>query len=907
MRTVPQALALLLSVTWSTLALAQSAQRSSIEGVVTDQQGAVVAGASVTLSGDRLLGGARTVTTDLEGRYRIGGLLPGTYDAVATAAGLAGSSRVGIQLPVETTYTVSFTLVVAGIATNVEVSAHGALIDVRSAATPTLFREQMLYDLPTQRTLRSVLSLTPGVTTTTPLFGYVGEVAFGGTQGSNGFSVDGVNLTESSLGDQWSQVNYNWLEQVQVIGLGAPAEYGTSTGAIINGVLRSGSNRVNGLAEWLTIRPSWSGNNLGDYPAVLEEPPAKTIQGWWDLNGHAGVPLVRDRLWLFGGASQLRHEYRNFGFDGPDGTDERTGRLIAKIDGALTRQWMLQGFITRDASDVFGEGLSPYNPTPESSPDVFTRTRAWNARATWAASGNTVAELRMSGFSGTVTYEPHSPATREGPASSLDLASGVQCCNAFWRDEFRSSVSGAATISHHYSGRWGRHDLRSGVEFERAPVETAVGRPTGRLLYTQDGIVVIYEDWAGDHTQATARRAVFFVQDRWAVHDRVRLEPGVRFEHNRGSVPGAADAFGTDALALRLGVAWDVTGRQGTVVRGHYGRYHDPLYGNVYAYTQPNAHSPHIFYQIVEGQPQELFRYIEEVNLPGPSSLKASHVDQWVAGVERATGPNTTVQAQYIGRRFGNFIGWIDQRLDDWTPYQVNDPGEDGIPGTADDGRVFTAYQSYGTGVDVSDRALVLGNPDGAYRRYDALQLIGTRRFADNWQYQVSYTWSRSSGTVGNENHTNATSFSMNPYGYGGSPANHLAPPGPPLYDYSEFKALGSYRAPWLGGFTTSGVFRWHNGIHWTRVARVTTPIFTTFAAEPIGSRRTPSLGGLDLRLEKTLRLRRGATLGFYVDGFNVTNLGRATGFNAMSGPNFGEVGGWTDPRSMRLGVRYSF
>ena len=237
---------------------------------------------------------------------------------MATAPALESRSRAGIQLPVETTYTVNFTLVVAGVATSVEVPAHGALIDVRSAATPTLFREQMLYDLPTQRTLRSVLSLTPGVTTTTPLFGYVGEVAFGGTQGSNGFSVDGVNLTESSLGDQWSQVNYNWLEQVQVVGLGAPAEYGTSTGAITNGVLRSGSNRVNGMGEWLTIRPSWSGNNLGDYPEDLEEPlPPKTIQGWWDLNGQAGVPLVRDRLWLFGGASHLRHEYRNFGYDGP--------------------------------------------------------------------------------------------------------------------------------------------------------------------------------------------------------------------------------------------------------------------------------------------------------------------------------------------------------------------------------------------------------------------------------------------------------------------------------------------------------------------------------------------------------------------------------------------------------------
>ena len=552
----------------------------------------------------------------------------------------------------------NFTLVVAGVVTSVEVPAHGALIDVRSAATPTLFREQMLYDLPTQRTLRSVLSLTPGVTTTTPLFGYVGEVAFGGTQGSNAFSVDGVNLTESSLGDQWSQVNYNWLEQVQVVGLGAPAEYGTSTGAITNGVLRSGSNRVHGMGEWLTIRPSWSGNNLRDYPEDLEEPlPPKTIQGWWDLNGQAGVPLVRDRLWLFAGASHLRHEYRNYGYDGPGSTDERTGRLIAKVDAALTRQWMLQGFVTRDASDLYGEFLSQYNPTPESARDAFTRTRAWNARATGTLSANTVAEFRTSGHTGTVTYEPHPPGTREGPSPSQDALTGVQCCNSGWRDEYRSSVTAAATISHHHDGRWGRHDLRGGIELERAPVESAGGVPTGRRLTTLDGEVVAYEEWAGDHTQATARRAVFFAQDRWAVHDRVTLEPGVRFEHNRGSVPGVPDAFGTDALALRLGVAWDLTGTQSTVVRGHYGRYHDPLYGGVYSYTQPNAHSPHIFYQVVDGQPQELFRYVEEVNLPGPSSLKASHVDQWVAGVERAVGQNTTVQAQYIGRRFGNFIG----------------------------------------------------------------------------------------------------------------------------------------------------------------------------------------------------------------------------------------------------------
>ena len=107
MRTVTLVLALLGSLMWPMRTSAQSAQRSSIEGVVTDQQGAVVVGASVTLSGDRLLGGTRAVTTDREGRYRFGGLLPGIYDAAATATALESDGRAGIQLPVETTYTVN--------------------------------------------------------------------------------------------------------------------------------------------------------------------------------------------------------------------------------------------------------------------------------------------------------------------------------------------------------------------------------------------------------------------------------------------------------------------------------------------------------------------------------------------------------------------------------------------------------------------------------------------------------------------------------------------------------------------------------------------------------------------------------------------------------------------------------
>jgi len=879
-----------------------------IEGIIVDPDSAVIVNAKVTLSGPRVLGGPRTVTTDGAGHYAFRELLPGTYTVEATAPGFRAARQADVLLPVETTYSVTLQLPIAGVTEALEVRARHTLIDVHSSAIPTIVAEPMLHDLPTDRTLRSLLSLAPGVTTTSPLFGYVGEVSFGGTQGSNGFTLDGVNLTESSLGDQSAEPHYNWLEEAQVTGLGAPAEYGGSTGATINGVLRSGSNRLAGMGELLTIRPSWTADNLAGYPSPQDKPiPPKKILSWWDANAQLGGPIVRDRLFAFGGFSERHHEYRQYGFEGPAATDERTSRTIVKLDASANRNLWFQGFVSRDASDIIGASVSQYNPTPESSPDNFTRTYTWNVRATAMLSPTTVLEARSSGNRGSARSEPHGPATLDGPSPSSDFDTGVACCNSTWDDGIRSSMLGTMTLAHHHDARAGRHDLKAGIEFERAPVRQVSGIPTGRRLYTRNGAVAMVEEWAGDDMQSTARRTAIYFQDRWVIGDRLTLEPGLRAEFNNGSVPGVTASYRNTPIAPRIGVAWDVTGAQRTVVRAHYGRYHDPLYGGVYKYTQPHAHSPHVLYEMVDGRPVELFRYIEEFALPAPAALKQSHVDQWIAGVERAIGSNTTIQGQYIGRRFGHFIGWIDNRLADWTRITVQDPGPDGEAGNTDDGGMVTVYQVYGSGNDVSDRDLSLGNPDGAYRRYDGLQLMITRRFAQNLQYQASYTWSRSRGNTGNEYHTNATYSDMNPFGYGADPTLQAAPPAPPVYDYSEFKAIGSYRVPVWGGLTTGAVLRWHNGIRWNRYATVYAPTWTRFAAEPVGSRTTPSLGSLDLRMEKTFRLPHDGRLGLYVDIFNATNLGRAMAYDPNSGPSFGTVRDWTDPRTGRLGVRYSF
>jgi hypothetical protein len=650
---------------------AQTAQRSAIEVVVTDPHGAAVSGATITLSGDRLLGGTRAVQANAAGRFVFTGLLPGSYDVAASSKGFHTARRLNIVLPIEATFTVSIRLEIEGVAEHVDVRAAPALMDTQTSATPVRFDEPLLHDLPVDRTLNSILGLAPGVTTSSPLNLYVGEVAYGGTQGSNGFTADGVNLTEALLGNPWGSVHYNWLESAQITALGAPAEYGSFTGAIMNGVLRSGSNSVRGLGEWLTGRPGWTADNLEHFPAGSPKPISpETILSWWDVNGQVGAPIVKDRLWTFGGFSGVHHEFRSFGYAGPGSTDQRTKLAMLKVDAAPSNNVHLQGFVTRNASDTIGAGI----PRPESSPDEFVRQHAWNARVTWMLAPATVFDAWTSGNSGTDNFEPHPPATLDGPSPQTELTTGESCCNSYWLYERRSSVLAGVALDHHTSLWRGTHDLKAGFEWERSPVDEQNGTPTNQWLTTQNGEVVQIEKWAGDHSQLTAQRGALYFQDRWRLNDRVTLEPGIRLEINLGSLPSVTGDYVTAPVAPRIGVAWDVTGQQSTVIRAHYGRYHDPLYGAVYQYTQPHAHSPHIFYQIVDGTPVEVSRYTEEILLPAPSALKQSHVDQFVSGVERSLNANTTFQAQYIGRRFGNFIGWIDQRLSDWTAIQVREP-----------------------------------------------------------------------------------------------------------------------------------------------------------------------------------------------------------------------------------------
>ena len=235
----------------------------------------------------------------------------------------------------------------------------------------------------------------------------------------------------------------------------------------------------------------------------------------------------------------------------------------------------------------------------------------------------------------------------------------------------------------------------------------------------------------------------------------------------------------------------------------------------------------------------------------------------------------------------------------------ITDPGPDNVANTADDGAPFTAYNL--TNAGVGNR--VLTNPDDAWRRYRAFQLVAEKRFSKNWQVLAGYTRSKAEGNVNNNIVDN--------YG-GGTPANNpfinpnnaINATGRNTLDFThEVIVRGSYHFDFLGGWNAGGVYRYISGqaLSRTAVFRLTQGN-QTIRVEPRGAQPTAATNTADVRLDKTFPLgAKSRRLSVYLDIFNVRNQGIATGLTEASGATYGVPSAWSTPRTFLLSGRLSF
>lgn len=892
-------------------AVAAAQTRSILTGTITDSSGAALPGVAVTLTSPNLVGGPRNTVTSGEGIYRLPELPPGEYELAAELAGFQTIRRTGLQVPFAATLTVDLVLQVANLTETIVVSGAGPVVDVKSAAAAPTMGKELVENLPLaldQRLVVNMQELTPGM---------YGRSAFGSTTDTNNLTVDGMPLSHPQRGSIQGLygIHRNWLEEVQLVSLGASAEYGEFTGTTTNFVIRSGSNRFDGLVDYWATVPRLGDNRGSLAPALRQRLRPADVQANWDFTPQFGGPLKTDRLFFF--ASADYSERRILPFGGDVAWDDQWLRTVGKLNWAVAPGVRAEGFVAPDFrtySGGAGGGPLTADRRPETAESYRKPQAIWANRVTWAVDGGTLVEFRNSGLHYDQRAEPSAPNSRSGPAPRRDQVTGISSVNLpSYQDLLSRRDLVGANVSKYVNGGLGlSHELKIGAEFERLSNRQETGFPGGRSFQDVAGVPSTVTLWDGNIVRGVGKRTSMYAQDRWTVTDRLVVEPGIRIGFHRGSVPEKGTVFNTTPISPRVGAAFDLFGDHKTVLRAHYGRFHDALVTGSFEFMDTSGQSPRITARVIdENTFVEINRFTPRGNLTVDPDLKQGYVDQYLFGVERELGAGLSLQAQVVKRNFDNIQAFVDTRSQ-YEAVQRPDPGPDGRPGTGDEGPAVTVYNLLNPG----QASLLLTNPDNAHRRYHGLQLVAQKRYAERWQLLGSYTVSKTEGTVNtNQGESAAIGPDTGQSGVFVNPNRAINSFGSTETDFThQLKFEGLYRAPLWGGVDVSAAYLVISGAPYGRTMVVTglRQGNETVRVEPRGTRRTDALKQLDVRVAKNIPVGGGADVGVYVEVFNVMNQGMpvirfSRAVLDTSGVNFGRPRNWIDPRTVQIGGKLSF
>lgn len=874
----------LLVIIFAAPLFAQMRETGIILGTVMNNE-EPMPGVTVTVSSPKLIGGPATTYTDKDGHYRFPALAPGIYEATASLEGFSTVTRRDIRLFVGNSITVDFDLQAQAREESLEISGETPLIDATTPAMSKTVPIETVEKLPKFSFALDLFTLTPGV-------GDLDYIAYGaGGAQANAYWFDGVDISNPVGGSYWVFPNYNWIEEVQVVGLGAPAEYGGYTGVVTNSISRSGSNDFHGLFETFFQNTSLTYDNVD--PALFPSftPAEKDL--FTDTTGQIGGRIIRDKLWFFSGFQYYYVRDVPFGYP-PEGssdpnskqTDEQP-RIINKLTYKANQNNTLQGFIEWDDYDITNDFADAVT-FPEATYITKAPQWFWNLGWTSVVKPETLLDIRTSGFQTNYGYRPKDPTT----PGHYDSGTGEYSVNGYAvydTNRYRTQVN--ASVSHYARDFVGNHDFKFGVEHERSRAE--------RLYYYQGGL--LYGDyygapyyrylWDGYDTDTKINRTSAYVQDSWNVTDKLTLSLGVRWDHNRARLQGSDIGYDTDPVAPRVGFTYDLAGDEKTVIKAHYGHYHEGLvtffidgiddFGDKITEIFNTETGQWDFYSITPGVSRWRIA----------SDLKQPYTRQFTAGLDKQLPGEVALGAHYIYRRDIDLIEDIDVE-GVYVPIPFVNPLT---------GETITVFNK----LNPENRSLLIDNFDELFRRYDGFEIYGNKRFSRDFSVFASLVISRAKGNVNNTTSA-ADGFST----VFDSPNERINIVGRLTNDPTyEIKVNGYYSFPW--GINTSWYFRHFTGDTWTPEFRVPGSVLdqglTDIFIEPRGSRRLPSRNIFDLRLEKAFPIYRG-DLKFTADFFNLFNTGYPIEVAERFGPaSFGEPLDFTDPREIRLGVRYQF
>jgi hypothetical protein len=287
---------------------------ATLSGLVTDPSGAVVPGAHVTV---RSLATAaeRSLVTDSAGLYVAPSLEPGDYQVQATASGFSQYTVKKVTLDVDQRVTVNMALALTSAGETIQVESTASQIETQTMTVGQVIDKNTVQDIPLNgRHFLDLAVLTPGGTIADTAGSLTGAsrglgansfITAGNREDSVNFQINGINLNDMSQNQITFQPSINTTSEVKIDNSTFSAEYGRSSGSIVNVSTRSGTNSIHGEVfdyfrnEALDARNYFNRTGIG---SVFDKAPLKRN----NFGVAVGGPIWKNHLFFFGSYEGLR-------------------------------------------------------------------------------------------------------------------------------------------------------------------------------------------------------------------------------------------------------------------------------------------------------------------------------------------------------------------------------------------------------------------------------------------------------------------------------------------------------------------------------------------------------------------------------------------------------------------------
>ena len=911
-------------------------ETGEIKGKVRDESGEGLPGVEITAKSTSLQG-QRTILSSKTGNFHFPLLPVGNYTLTFKIPGFSTRVQENVIVRLGQVTDLNVTMKLSEIKKEIVVTAEAPLIDKTSTDTSFHLSSKDLERLPAQnRTVVDAVKVTPGVTgvrvntrrgtATEGLPSFRGE----GEEGTN-WIVDGLSITGVRLRNAGMRLNFDSIDEIQIISDPFSPEFGSAYGGIINMVTKTGSNDFTGEFS-LVLTDKKLQSSREDQLSVVSEPDYFSNYNWYF---NLGGPLIKDKLWFFFSdnfftdTEQTKDGFLDYLFVPEGKRTTPSNNLFAKLTYALNinHSISLTSMFNKSFRLKGGTGI------PDLFEEKYFSDFIFRINYKGILNSSTFIEAGLGQIKRDSFIEPVDKDL--GPAQYYieDLARSINNSYGDVTDDQKRLDFNIKLTKHVETETFGRHELNLGLEYYAFSSEFAVdfsGKDED-LFANNDfdaGTKYYFDTWRGGVGTPTffyeygefnfinsSRGIGLYFKDKITLN-RFTFMAGFRSQTQlcRENNKEKLWSWGiTDFLSPRFSLAVDLLGDGKNILKFGWGRFSDlittmplgllnsgaGLTFRTYRWQGPSNPSEtelrNVSNWLFENEQKSQTFEIAE-------GLKPNFLTRYLIEFDRKLGQNWAIKARYVRSKAEKLLEVLFE---------------------------FDITAGY---------KFVYDNFELKRRNYQGIEIEVNGKIGSNFFLNASYCHSSAKGTNPGQSETGSWAQEEGSTNYIGLFGNHLYVPDLPEFEdtknYVDW-ALGGLGGRGIGdegwygklpysidhiikmnsvflapyGLTFSMALEWISGYYWEKLGYV--PFFGGYYSFPEGrgTRESPSLCYLDLGLEKEFRLGKlhllqSLALTLRIDIFNLLNTQRPVSYVKEDISIFGGVWGRQQPRQARVMVR---